>query len=404
MRWSPVQQAISSAQPNEVTVKIALVYNGITRDMLLQGPLDRTAECDGPSTVAALCEALAVHEHAVTLIEANAAAYERLRTSGVELVFNVAEGIHGADREAQIPAMLEMLGIPYTGSGPLSLALCLHKGKAKEILAYHGIPTPAFQVLQHPHEPLSETLAFPLILKLLHEGSSMGLSYDSIVETPQALVARARYLMQTYGQPVLVEQFIDGREFTVSILGNTPARTLPVIEVLFQGPRPITLFQPDDDVIRLLAQVHHQRLACPLAFQLSANHERALVQTEDGAVLEIPVALTRSVCPADIPATLATVLQETALRAFHALECRDWCRVDLRVGVDGIPQVLELNPIAGLDPACWFPRSARAAGMDYPTLMQTILEIACQRYGLQGRPRCLGHSTVKTEGASRVWR
>ena len=108
MLWSPVPQAISSAQPNEVTVKLALVYNGITRDMLRQGPLDRTAEFDGPSTVAALYEALAVHEHTVTLIEANVEAYEHLRTSGVELVFNVAEGTHGADREAQIPAMLEM--------------------------------------------------------------------------------------------------------------------------------------------------------------------------------------------------------------------------------------------------------------------------------------------------------
>jgi D-alanine-D-alanine ligase len=191
---------------------------------------------------------------------------------------------------------------------------------------------------------------------------------------------------------VLVEQFIDGREFTVPILGNAAARTLPVIEVLFQGPRHITLFQPDDDVIRMLAHMHRQRLASPLTFRLSANQERALVQTEDGGVLEIPVALTRSVCPADIPVTLATVLQETALRAFHALECRDWCRVDMRVGIDGIPQVLELNPIAGLDPACWFPRSARAAGMDYPTLMQTILDIACQRYGLQGQPQCLGHT------------
>jgi D-alanine-D-alanine ligase len=373
-------------------VNIALVYNGITRDMLLHGPLDRTAEFDGPSTVAALHEALAVHGHTVTLIEANAEAYERLRTSGVECVFNVAEGTHGADREAQIPAMLEMLGIPYTGSGPLSLALCLHKGKAKEILAYHGIPTPAFQVFHHPHEPLSEALAFPLILKLLHEGSSMGLSYDSIVDTPQALASRVRYLLQTYGQPVLVEQFIDGREFTVPILGNTPARTLPVIEVLFQGPRNITLFQPDDDVMHMLAHMHRQRLASPLTFRLSANQERALVQTDDGGVLEIPVALTRSVCPAEIPATLATVLQETALRAFHALECRDWCRVDMRVGADGIPQVLELNPIAGLDPACWFPRSARAAGLDYPTLMQTILDIACQRYGLPGQPTCLGHT------------
>jgi hypothetical protein len=140
----------------------------------------------------------------------------------------------------------------------------------------------------------------------------------------------------------------------------------------------------------MLAQVHQQRLASPLAFRLSTNQERALVQTENGGFLEIPVALTTSVCPADMPVTLATLLQDTALRAFYALECRDWCRVDLRVGADGIPQVLELNPIAGLDPACWFPRSARAAGIDYPTLMQTILDLACQRYGLSRRARCIG--------------
>src|SRR4029453_2100986 len=126
--------------------------------MLLQGPLDRTAEFDGPYTVAALREGLALHGHAVTLIEANEEAYERLRTSGVDLVFNVAEGARGADREAQIPAMLEMLGVPYTGSGPLSLALCQKKGKEKKILSYHGTPTPPFQVLKHPPEPLSEAL------------------------------------------------------------------------------------------------------------------------------------------------------------------------------------------------------------------------------------------------------
>jgi D-alanine-D-alanine ligase len=350
--------------------------------MLLQGPLDHIAEFDAPETVAALQGALAVHGHTVSLIEANADAYERLRTSGVEMVFNVAEGIRGADREAQIPAMLEMLGLPYTGSGPLALALCLHKGKAKEILAYYGIPTPAFQVLYTPQTPLAETLYFPLIVKLLHEGSSMGLSYDSVVETPQALAARAAYLMQTYHQPVLVEQFIEGREFTVPILGNAPARALPVIEVLFHGPRHITLFQPDDEVVKMLAQLQQRRVATPLAFQLSLNREHALVQMEDGGTLAVPVALTRSVCPAEISEPMAVRLQDTALRAFHALECRDWCRVDMRVGSDGVPQVLELNPIAGLDPTYWFPRSARAAGMEYATLIRTILDIACARYGL----------------------
>jgi len=363
-------------------VKIALVYNGITRDMLREGPLDRTAEFDSPHTITTLREAIAVHGHEVMLVEANEDAYGRLRTSGVDLVFNVAEGIRGADREAQIPAMLEMLGMPYTGSGPLSLALCLHKGKTKEVLSWHGIPTPAFQVLTHPCEPLCAALTFPLIVKLLHEGSSMGLSYNSVVETLPALVERVTHLMHTYAQPVLVEQFIDGREFTVPILGNAPPRTLPVIEVQFQGPRNITLFQPDDDVIRMLAGVRGQRLATPLELRLSADQERALVRTEDGGVVEIPIALTASVCPAAIPTALTAALQDTALRAFRALECRDWCRVDMRVGANGIPQVLELNPIAGLDPTCWFPRSARAAGIDYPTLMRTLVEVACRRYGL----------------------
>lgn len=363
-------------------MKLALVYNGIPDALLHQGPLDRIAEFDAPATVATLCQALTLHGHRVTLIEADATAYERLRTSDVELVFNVAEGTHGADREAQIPAMLEMLGLPYTGSGPLTLALCLHKGKTKEILTYHGIATPPFQVLQTPEAPLAETLRFPLIVKLLHEGSSMGLSYASVVETPEALVARAAYLMQTYSQPVLVEEFMLGQEFTVSILGNTPAWTLPVIEVLFCGPQPITLFQPDDEVIHIMAQRQHRRVATPLRFQLSATQEQALVQMDDGGVLTVPVALTTSVCPAAIPTSLTERLQDTALRAFAALECRDWCRVDMRVGADGIPHVLELNPIAGLDPTCWFPRSARAAGMEYATLIQTIVEIACARYGL----------------------
>jgi D-alanine-D-alanine ligase len=316
------------------------------------------------------------------LIEANEAAYERLRTSGVDLVFNIAEGIRGEDREAQIPAMLEMLGIPYTGSGPLSLALCLHKGKAKEILSWHGIPTPAFQVLSHPQEPLAEALRFPLIVKLLHEGSSMGLSYDSVVATPQALVDRTAYLIHTYKQSVLVEEFIDGREFTVPVLGNTPPRALPVIEVRFRGPRNITLFQPDDAVVRMLARARGQRLATPVTFRFTANREQVLVRMETGEELAVPVALTESVCPTDLPETCMAALQETALRAFQALECRDWCRVDMRVGADGVPRVLELNPIAGLDPTYWFPRSARAAGLEYPQLIHAIIEAACQRYGL----------------------
>jgi D-alanine-D-alanine ligase len=350
--------------------------------MLLEEPLDRTAELDSVQTIETLREAIAMHGHEVVLIEADVHAYQRLRTSGVDLVFNIAEGTHGEDREAQIPAMLEMLGIPYTGSGPLALALCLHKGKAKEILSWHGIPTPAFQVVSHPKDLDLASLGFPLIVKLLHEGSSMGLSYDAVVETPDALAARMTYLTRTYAQPVIVECFIDGREFTVPVLGNTPPHALPVIEVGFSGPRHITLFQPDDAVIRLMARARGLRLLDPPIYRFSPTKERILLRAEGGEELAVPVSLTRSVCPAALPPACTQTLQDTALRAFEALGCRDWGRVDLRVGADGVPQVIEVNPIAGIDPTYWFPRSACAAGMDYPTLIHALLDAARKRYGM----------------------
>lgn len=347
--------------------------------MLLQEPLDKTAELDCPQTIHVLRDAIACQGHEVVLIEADEAAYGRLRASGIDLVFNIAEGIRGEDREAQIPAMLEMLGIPYTGSGPLSLALCLHKAKTKELLAWHGIPTPAFQVWHSPDDPLSDVLMYPLIVKLLHEGSSMGLSYESVVDTDKTLRERVRYLLETYQQPVLVEQFVEGREFTVPIVGNSPPRALPVIEVLFKGPRPMTLFQPDDPVVRMLARAQGQHLVPADDVRLSEDRRFALLKTDTGMELEVPVSLTNSVCPAEVPQPLAEALQKTALRAYHALECRDWCRVDMRLGADHVPQVLELNPIAGIDPSYWFPRSARAAGMTYPELIGAIIDAARHR-------------------------
>jgi D-alanine-D-alanine ligase len=350
--------------------------------MLLNVPLDRTAELDSAQTIETLRQAIASLGHEVRLIEADVEAYEQLRKSRVELVFNIAEGTHGEDRESQIPAMLEMLSLPYTGSGPLALALCLHKGKAKEILSWHGIPTPPFRVTTRPEDLDGFTCPFPLIVKLLHEGSSMGLSYDAVVETPEALAQRVTYVTQAYRQPAIVEQFIDGREFTVPVLGNHPPQALPVIEVFFSGPRPITLFQPDDPIIRQFARAHGHRIAEPLAYRLSADGERVWLRTEGGGEIDIPVSLTTSVCPADISAELTTALQETAIHAFQALECRDWGRIDMRLGADGRPQVLELNPIAGIDPTYWLPRSAAAAGMDYAALIGAIIQAACDRYGL----------------------
>lgn len=348
--------------------------------MLLQEPLDRTAELDCAQTIAALSDAISCLGHEVVLIEADEDAYERLRGSGVDLVFNIAEGIRGEDREAQIPAMLEMLGIPYTGSGPLTMAVCLNKARTKEILFWHGVPTPAFQVWSHAEESLSDVLNFPLIVKLLHEGSSMGLSYDSVVESEEALRRRVGYVNETYSQPALVEEFVEGREFTVPVTGNSPARVLPAIEVMFRGPRPITLFQPDDAVIQMLAEAQGKGAVTRDSVKLVKGGQFAQLTTNVGEKLEVPVTLSRSVCPAKMSGTLAQAIGLTALNAYRALGCRDWCRIDMRVGADQVPQVLELNPIAGIDSTYWFPRSAKAAGMTYPELIGAIIDAARQRY------------------------
>jgi len=339
-------------------VRVALTYNLIQPDMLRDGPLDRIAEYDSEETISALLAALRAGGHEVIPLEADEAIAEKLKSAKPDIVFNIAEGIRGESRESHVPAICEMLGLPYTGSGPLTLALCLDKARTKEILTYYHIPTPPFQVFRSPEEKLDTRLRFPLIVKLLHEGSQMGLSGDSVVDDEAAVKRRVEYLFQTYHQPAIVEGFIKGREFTVGILGNEKPEVLPIIEVIFKEPRGITLFTPDECVIPLIRQVRDTNT-------------------------QIPDAKYYSVCPADTSKELTDRIKSTALRAFKALGCRDWCRMEMRLGRDGTLYVLELNPIAGIDPSYWLPKAARAAGLSYEALVNKILDYALERVGLK---------------------
>jgi D-alanine-D-alanine ligase len=239
----------------------------------------------------------------------------------------------------------------------LALSLCLNKALAKKILIYHHIHTPSFQVVHSPDEVLDSDLRFPLIVKLLHEGSSMGLSDNSVVDDEAALKCQVAHLVQTYHQPALVEEFIDGREFTVGVLGNENPRILPIVEVVFGKPRGIVLFTPDDPVVRLF-------------------------QYERGNDIQLPEVYHHAVCPAEVCVALAQRIEQTALKAFNALGCRDWCRMEMRLGPDGKLYVLELNPIAGIDPSYWLPRAAEVAGLSYADLVNEILGYALQRAGL----------------------
>ncbi len=332
---------------------VALVCNLIRPDMLENGPADRVAEFDSEETLSALEAALRDGGHRVTRMEADVDLYDRLRGERPEMVFNIAEGLDGESRESLIPAVCELLGVPYTGSGVLTTALCLDKARTKDVLVRHGIRTPEWQLVESVAAPLPSNLRFPLIVKPVHEGSSIGMSLSSIVDDELSLRERVGHVLREYAQPALVERFVEGREFTVGVLGNDVLEVLPIAEVIFDKPRGLNLFDPDDPVIAMASSV--------------------------GVVMPRPAVSHVSRCPAEVEGELGDRIRDTARRAYRAMGCRDWCRIDMRVGSDGMPQVIDVNPIAGLDPSYLLPRAANAAGYSYAQLINRILDHALER-------------------------
>jgi len=324
------------------------------KSKLQQTKADTYAEWDTEETILAVKTALEQNHH-VTLIEANEEAYLQLLQSKPDIVFNIAEGLRGPSREAQIPALLEMLGIPYTGSDPLTLGICLDKSRAKEILAHHGIPTPAFSVLDSLIQVEDFSIAFPCIVKPLHEGSSKGIFNASVVHTKEELTFQVAKVLAEYHEPALVEKFLPGREFTVAVLGNGPdVRVLPIVEICFdslpEGVNPIYSYEAKWiwDTIENPIDVHE--------------------------------------CPAKISQELKNEIEAVCLKTYRILRCRDWCRIDIRLDNQNHPNVLELNPLPGILPnpeehSC-FPQAARAAGIEYNTLINAVLEAGIDRYSL----------------------
>jgi len=312
---------------------------------------DAFAEWDDPSTIAAVEQALGLVGTVVRL-EADQSFPQQLALARPDLVFNMAEGLHGQNREALVPAICEYLNVPYTGSDPLTLALSLHKARAKEILAYRGVATAPFTCVRQAEDLERVALPFPVFVKPVAEGSGKGVFSNNLCHTSAQLRERALFLLHRYAQPVLVETYLPGPEFTVAILGNGPAAyCLPVIGFDFS-----TLPASAPPVYGYEAKWVWDRPEAPLAiFQ----------------------------CPARVPDGVSREIERTALDAYHALECRDWCRVDIRVDRFGVPNVLELNPLPGIipDPAMnsCFPKAARAAGFTYDELIQQVAQIAWRR-------------------------
>lgn len=334
-------------------MKIVLAYN--LKPTSVPAWDDTYAEWDDVETIEAVRDALAT-DHEVVLVEADAEVEHRIAQTAPDLVFNMAEGLHGAWREAQLPALLEALQIPFTGSSARTLALGLDKAATKRVLRQHGLPTPD-GIVMHTPDQACDRLPFPLLVKPLYEGSSKGIWGESVVSNASDLRRQVRRVLERYEQPALVETFLPGREFTVALLGNgAHVAVLPVVEICFaalnQGAVPIYSYEA-------------KWLWDTPAQPLDIFH-----------------------CPADIDAALAERLATLARRAFKALECRDWCRIDVRLDACGNPAILEINPLPGILPhadshSC-FPQAAAQAGMTYTDLIRRVTALACERYGLRG--------------------
>ncbi|HUI29164.1 MAG TPA: ATP-grasp domain-containing protein [Candidatus Acidoferrales bacterium] len=315
--------------------------------------IDKFAEWDTQETIDAVARALSLY-HDVTLVEADENAYDKLRDGDFDIVFNIAEGMNGVSREAQVPAMLEFLGIPYTGSDPLTLAMCLDKSRTKEILSYHGIPTSKFVVANSFGEAAKASLRYPLFVKPLHEGSSKGIYNSSYVENPAALQREVERILNDYEQPALIEEYLPGREFTVALLGNgNELKVLPPVEIRFDS-------LPSE------------------ALPVYSYEAKWLWDTR-----ESPIEVFK--CPAPIDDSLSAKIEYVCRKTFEVLNCRDWSRIDLRLDGSGEPNVIEINPLPGILPdpeehSC-FPMASRAAGLDYDHMMNAVLDAALKRTG-----------------------
>ena len=315
---------------------------------------DRFAEWDTWETIHAVESALAL-EHDVTLVEANDDAYNAFRELKPDIVFNIAEGLNGISREAQIPAMLDMLNIPYTASDTLTLATCLDKARTKEILSFHKIPTAPFALISSVEELENISLTFPMIVKPVGEGSGKGIFSSSLVHDADALRLEVIRALGDYDQPALVEEFLPGREFTVAILGNgKEAQVLPIIEISFEE--------------------------FPKDFIPLYSYEAKWIL--DGKDNQLDIYR----CPADIDKYLEQQIAATCLKTYRTLRCRDWSRLDVRLDKNGVPNIIEINPLPGIlpdprDNSC-YPKAARTVGMNYDQMILSVLNEARKRYGL----------------------
>lgn len=311
-------------------------------------PEDALEEYDSPKTIELIGAALKAGGHSVVRLGGGREFLNNILHQNVDIVFNIAEGRGNyRSREAQVPSVLEMLNIPYTGSDPQCLAICLDKPLTKKIVAGGGVYTPNWRVItdkEEFHEVSWKELSFPAIIKPAHEGTSKGIRLGSLAHSPEQALEIVAGVLERYHQPVMVEEFIDGEEVTVGIIGNLPPRVL--------------------GIMRLIPKKRDEHFVYSL--EVKRDWEN-LVDYE---------------CPARLEKNTLDKLAESSLRAFQVLGCRDFARLDFRVNPQGIPYFLEINPLPGLGDYSDLVIIAIKQGGGYEALIKAILGAAVERYPL----------------------
>ncbi|HJR62549.1 MAG TPA: ATP-grasp domain-containing protein [Gemmatimonadaceae bacterium] len=318
-----------------------------------------TADAEGPPrdpVIEQLLEAIRGHGHDVAPLVVDRSVepvVAALRRHEPDLVFNLAESFGGKSAlESNVAALLNLLDLRYTGSSPAGLMLAGDKALAKKVLSFHGVKTPQFAAVFRGAVDWADDIAFPVIIKPPQEDASIGVSSASVVTDIRQLLERIDAIYSEFQQPALVEQFVDGREFYVGVLGNESATPLPIIELDFSG--------------------------FPAGRPRIASWEAKWGDDGEGSGAEF--AGTRSIFPRDIAPDLVERIQQVAVEAFNALRLRDYARIDLRVTDADEIYVIEVNPNCYLERESEFARAAAAADMGYEKLVGRIIELALARY------------------------
>jgi D-alanine-D-alanine ligase len=331
--------------------RVALLVNTTNGhyDLSLDAPPDALAEVDAAKYIAAYAEGirLAGCEPLVREGVPDLGVIDWLRDTRPDICFNLCEGFGGESREAQMPTLLEVLGLPYSGPTPLAAAITQDKPTTKRLLAAAGLPTPPFRVFDCPDAARQCTLPFPLFVKPKHEGTGMGIANGSLVTDPAQLRHQVEWIVQKYRQPALVETYIEGRELTCGVIGNNgDLRVLPILEVDFSG-YPTSL-------VPVYSSVHKNDL----------DH------------------LYRYQCPAPLADGVAEDIRRLTRATFEVTGCRDFARADFRLTPDGRLSILEINALPGITPRSDMTFMARAQGQTHGELVASVLAAALNRYRL----------------------